>query len=106
MITVISLIQFYPSLAFWCVPVHTMKAYRGSRGIAPLILSLGIPAVLQASWQIVSEHSGGFLVSNFHFLQFQNVKKYAEILPKNSIGACKIKNMGAVYKLPMLCNSL
>ena len=24
------------------VPVHTMKAYRGSRGIAPLILNLNI----------------------------------------------------------------
>ena len=23
------------------VPVHTMKAYRGSRGIAPFILNLG-----------------------------------------------------------------
>jgi hypothetical protein len=24
-----------------CVPVHAMKSYRGSRGITPLILSLG-----------------------------------------------------------------
>jgi hypothetical protein len=40
-----------PYLSFCClrsslkgnvVPVHVMKAYRGSRGVAPLVLNLGI----------------------------------------------------------------